>query len=65
MHLLEIGMNLSTSQNHLYRSTDGAVSWSEITLPTELNTVSESRFAVSPIDDQIMVVTGGNNVTHT
>ncbi len=52
----------STSQNHLYRSTDGAVSWSEITLPTELNTVSESRFAVSPIDDQIMVVTGGNNV---
>lgn len=52
----------SSNTNHLYRSADGGATWSAITLPAELATVTEGRFAVNPVNGQQLIVTGGNNV---
>lgn len=52
----------NSNTNHLYRSSDAGTSWDEITLPSEVETVSEGRFAVNPVDGLNMVVTGGYSV---
>ncbi len=49
----------SSNTNHLYRSADAGASWDEITLPTEVETVTEGRFAVNPLDGLNMIVTAG------
>lgn len=52
----------SSNTNHLYRSADSGATWTEITLPIELATVTEGRFAVNPMNGDQMLVTGGNSV---
>lgn len=51
----------SAGTNRLYRSTDAGATWSAVILPEALNTVTENRFAVSPVSNQVMIATGGNN----